>query len=88
MEVLLGLVEVGAAVPLRSGWSKGFEGFALGDCVVEILYRFIRSSELPVARMRLLDCVLGERARQRIDEACAAKRKVSGKDTSAPSASL
>ena len=52
-----------------------------GGGVVDRLYRFIRSSELPVAKVRLLDSVGGDRARQRMDEACAAKRKVSEKLT-------
>lgn len=39
----------------------------------------MRSSELPVARYRLSDSVGGEMARQRTEEAWAAKRKVSEK---------
>ena len=50
--------------------------------VVDRLYRLIRSSELPVARMRLSESDGGDRARQRIEEVCAAKRKVSVKSTS------
>jgi hypothetical protein len=53
-----------------------------GGAEVERVYKFILSSELPVARSRLLDYVGGDKARQRMAEVWAAKRKVSEKVTS------
>ena len=59
------------------GTVGGFEVCDLDGAVVEMLYRFTRSSELPVARMRFPLSVAGERAIHRIEEVWAAKRNVS-----------
>jgi hypothetical protein len=76
---------IGRGAPAEESKAAADREDADGGCA-ERLYTFMRSSVAPVASMTFWDCPGagaegGERARQRMADVCAVKRKVSAKET-------